>query len=153
MPRLRSVLAVQYRSAPDVRERRDQGRSNLVAVRAGRPEPVVPNGLCLCKIHHAAYDSDLIGISPDYTVHVRRDVRDETDGPMLPHGLQELHESRVALPNRRADRPDRDRLAWRYERYRAACTGPTTLTPLRRSPAVTRRSLSAHRVDQRIVKL
>ncbi|MDE0177611.1 MAG: HNH endonuclease [Gammaproteobacteria bacterium] len=85
-----------------------------------RGEPVVPNGLCLCKIHHAAYDSDLIGISPDYTVHVRRDVRDETDGPMLLHGLQELHESRVALPNRRADRPDRDRLAWRYERFRAA---------------------------------
>ena len=66
------------------------------------------------------YDSDLIGISPDYTVHVRRDVREESDGPMLLHGLQELHESRVVLPNRRADRPDRERLAWRYERFRAA---------------------------------
>ena len=88
----------------------------------GEPQgdPIVPNGLSLCKIHHAAYDNDLIGISPDYTVHVRRDVRDETDGPMLRHGLQQLHESRVFLPNRRADRPDRDRLAWRYDRFRAA---------------------------------
>ena len=83
-------------------------------------DPVVPNGLCLCKIHHAAYDNDLIGISPEYTVHVRPDVREETDGPMLLHGLQELHESTVVLPSRRVDRPDRDRLAWRYERFRAA---------------------------------
>ena len=83
-------------------------------------DPVVPNGMCLCKIHHAAYDDDLIGISPDYTVHVRPDVREETDGPMLLHGLQELHESGVVLPSRRADRPDPDRLAWRYERFRAA---------------------------------
>ena len=83
-------------------------------------DPVVPNGLSLCKIHHAAYDNDLIGISPAYTVHVRPDVRKETDGPMLLHGLQELHESTVVLPSRRADRPDPDRLAWRYERFRAA---------------------------------
>ena len=88
----------------------------------GEPQgaPVVPNGLCLCKIHHAAYDNDLIGISPDYTVQVRRAVREETDGPMLLRGLQELHESRVVLPRRQVDRPDRDRLAWRYERFRAA---------------------------------
>ena len=85
-----------------------------------RGDPIVPNGLCLCKIHHAAYDNDLIGITPDYTVHVRPDVREETDGPMLLHGLQELHESRVVLPSRRVDRPDRDRLAWRYQRFRAA---------------------------------
>ena len=88
----------------------------------GEPQgdPIVPNGLSLCKIHHAAYDSDLIGISPDYTVQVRHDVREETDGPMLLHGLQELHQSRLVLPNRRADHPDRDRLSWRYERFRAA---------------------------------
>ena len=34
--------------------------------------------------------------------------------------LQELHESAVILPSRRADRPDPDRLAWRHERSRAA---------------------------------
>ena len=28
-------------------------------------DPVVPNGLSLCKIHHAAFDSDLLRISPD----------------------------------------------------------------------------------------
>ena len=103
-----------------LRHRRLLDAAHIVPDSEPEGEPVVQNGLCLCKIHHAAYDNDLIGISPDYTVHVRRDVRRESDGPMLLHGLQELHESRVALPNRRADHPDRDRLAWRYERFRAA---------------------------------
>ena len=103
-----------------LRHRRLLDAAHIVPDGEDRGDPVVQNGLCLCKIHHAAYDSDLIGISPDYTVHVRRDVREESDGPMLLHGLQELHESRVVLPNRRADRPDRERLAWRYERFRAA---------------------------------
>ena len=30
-----------------------------------RGAPVVSNGLCLCKIHHAAYDDNLIGVRPD----------------------------------------------------------------------------------------
>ncbi|MBN2352090.1 MAG: HNH endonuclease, partial [Spirochaetales bacterium] len=29
-------------------------------------EPVIPNGLALCKIHHSAYDKNIIGITPDY---------------------------------------------------------------------------------------
>ena len=34
----------------------------------GRPE--IPNGLCLCKIHHAAYDTNIVGVDPDYRIHV-----------------------------------------------------------------------------------
>ncbi len=33
-------------------------------------EPVVPNGLSLCKIHHAAFDSNLLGIN--YTMLMRK---------------------------------------------------------------------------------
>jgi hypothetical protein len=33
-------------------------------------QPVVPNGIPLSKIHHAAFDSHLIGIDPDYRLHV-----------------------------------------------------------------------------------
>jgi putative restriction endonuclease len=29
-------------------------------------QPVVPNGIPLSKIHHAAFDTHLIGIDPDY---------------------------------------------------------------------------------------
>ena len=63
-----------------------------------RGEPVVSNGLALCKLHHAAFDANIIGIRPDYIVEVKRDVLDETDGPMLLHGLQGVHHSRIWTP-------------------------------------------------------
>jgi len=84
-------------------------------------DPVVPNGLALCKIHHAAYDANVLGIRPDYVVQVRHDLLAEIDGPMLRHGLQAHHDqSLMRIPTRRADRPDRDRLALRYASFRAA---------------------------------
>lgn len=82
--------------------------------------PVVPNGIAMCKIHHAAFDSLLLAVDPDYRVRIRPDVLDEEDGPMLRHGLQELHRSPIELPRQRAARPDRDLLAERYERFLAA---------------------------------
>jgi putative restriction endonuclease len=79
--------------------------------------PVVTNGLSLCKIHHSAYDARLLGISPDYTVHIDRDLLVEVDGPMLEHGIQAMHGRRLLLPERAADWPDRDRLAARFESF------------------------------------
>ena len=40
-------------------------------------DPVVPNGLSLCKIHHAAFDRNLLGISPAYVVKINADLLDE----------------------------------------------------------------------------
>lgn len=87
---------------------------------AGSPE--VSNGLALCKIHHAAFDRHFIGVRPDLVVEVRDDLLEEHDGPMLEHGLQKLHGTRIAdnLPRRRPDRPSMESLEWRYERFRAA---------------------------------
>jgi putative restriction endonuclease len=70
-------------------------------------QPVVPNGLSLCKIHQAAYDRGIVGVRPDYVVEVRADVRLEVDGPMLRHGIQDVHGWTIQLPQRAADRPDR----------------------------------------------
>lgn len=51
----------------------------------GQPDgdPVVPNGLSLCKIHHAAYDANLLGVRPDLVVEVQPRLLEEIDGPML----------------------------------------------------------------------
>lgn len=81
--------------------------------------PTTSNGLALCKIHHAAYDQNMLGVSPDYRVAVNRALLDEVDGPMLRHGIQEMHGREIVLPRRRADRPDRDGPAWRWERFAA----------------------------------
>jgi putative restriction endonuclease len=80
-------------------------------------DPIVTNGLSLCKIHHAAYDRMLLGITPDYEVRINQRLLDEIDGPMLRHGLQEMHHRSLTLPHRRSDRPDPERLEQRYERF------------------------------------
>ena len=46
-------------------------------------QPVVTNGLPLSKIHHAAFDAHLIGIDPDYGLHVSGRLLDQRDGPIL----------------------------------------------------------------------
>jgi putative restriction endonuclease len=83
-------------------------------------DPVVTNGLTLCKIHHASYDSNMMGISPDYTVHVNQELLHEVDGPMLKHGIQEMDKRPLTLPSRRTDRPDRERLESRFESFLAS---------------------------------
>jgi putative restriction endonuclease len=83
-------------------------------------DPVVTNGLTLCKIHHASYDSNMMGISPDYTVHVNQELLHEVDGPMLKHGIQEMDKRPLTLPQRRTDRPDRERLASRFASFLAS---------------------------------
>lgn len=83
-------------------------------------QPVVANGLSLCTLHHLAYDRLFLGITPDYTVEINRALLEEVDGPMLKHGLQEMHGRSLTRPSRRVDWPDRDRLAWRHQRFTAA---------------------------------
>ena len=80
-------------------------------------EPVVSNGLSLCKIHHAAYDSGYIGIRPDYRIIVRPDILQESDGPMLKHGIQEMNDEKLIIPKRVKDRPDPERLRERFSEF------------------------------------
>lgn len=84
----------------------------------GRPE--VPNGLALCKIHHAAFDAHILGVSPDYIIRIRHDILDEKDGPMLQHGLKDMHGETLRVPHSELLHPNRDYLAARYERFLAA---------------------------------
>jgi len=83
-------------------------------------EPVVTNGIAMCKIHHAAYDVDIFGISPDYKVGVRADVLAEIDGPTLRYTLQEINGSTIELPTRVASRPNPALLDRRWQRFREA---------------------------------
>jgi putative restriction endonuclease len=82
-------------------------------------QPVVPNGIPLSKIHHAAFDAHLIGIDPDYRIHVSHRLRELNDGPLL-DALKMLDGRMIQTPNRMKDAPDRDRLALRFERFRTA---------------------------------
>jgi putative restriction endonuclease len=80
-------------------------------------QPVIPNGLPLTKIHHAAFDANLIGIDADFRIHVAHQLLDIHDGPFLELGLKSIAGTLLAMPRRRTDWPDRDRLALRFEQF------------------------------------
>jgi putative restriction endonuclease len=77
----------------------------------------VTNGLALCKIHHAAYDRNLLGITPDFEVRIDHALLDEIDGPMLRHGLQDMHGAEIVLPKITINWPNKDNLAIRFEEF------------------------------------
>ena len=61
-------------------------------------EPVTSNGISLCKLH----------------------LLEETDGPMLKHGLQGLHHQAIIVPTREDQKPNRLALEQRYQRFKDA---------------------------------
>lgn len=91
--------------------------AHIIGDREEHGDPIVQNGLSLCKIHHAAFDHNIIGINPDYQVVVRQDILEEIDGPMLKFGLQSLENSRLILPSNRKDWPDKERLEKRFDLF------------------------------------
>jgi putative restriction endonuclease len=83
-------------------------------------QPIVSNGLPLTKIHHAAFDAHLIGVDPDYRIHVSDRLLEIHDGPFLELGLKGIAGTQIVMPRRRADWPDRDRLAVRFAEFQKA---------------------------------
>jgi len=82
--------------------------------------PEISNGIALCKIHHAAYDQNFVGISPDYVVHINRDLLEERNGPMLKHGIQEMNGRSIELPSKHNERPNLVALEFRFELFAKA---------------------------------
>ena len=85
--------------------------AHIVADADPEGEPHVSNGLALCKLHHAAFDSFFLTVTPEYRIVVQKRILDETDGPMLVVGLQQLHGQPIQLPKSVPLRPDQDRPA------------------------------------------
>lgn len=79
--------------------------------------PAVTNGLSLCKIHHAAFDNNIIGVSPDYQIIVQEKILKEKDGPMLQHGIQQLHEKKLILPHSKRNWPSQAKLEERFTTF------------------------------------
>lgn len=76
----------------------------------------VTNGIAMSRLHHTAYDKNLIGISPDFVISVSQEIQDTNDGAVL-DALKGLEGKRIHLPRSRKSLPDRDRLGARYEDF------------------------------------
>jgi len=77
----------------------------------------VTNGLSLCKIHHTAYDVNILGIDGDYKVHIRSDILEENDGPMLEHGIKKMNNLKLSLPKNQELQPSAERLEIRFSDF------------------------------------
>jgi putative restriction endonuclease len=120
--RFRGRILVAYSSRCAIcrlKETRLLDAAHIVADLERAGDPYITNGLSLCSIHHRAFDQDLIGIASDYKVHVSRRLLDDEDGPMLDL-LKTFHTKPIELPTKQAWRPDRERLALRFERFVAS---------------------------------
>lgn len=99
-----------------LKERQLLDAAHIIADVDEQGVPLVSNGVSLCSIHHRAFDQDLVGIDADYTVRISRRLLDEEDGPML-ELLKGFEKQPILVPRTSALRPDRERLAARYERF------------------------------------
>lgn len=113
------VLTAYQRTCAVCRLRHEELLDASHIIPDGRPrgDPVIPNGLSLCKLHHSAFDANIIGVRPDLTIAVRSDVLAEVDGPMLVHGLQETNNQRIWVPRTRELQPGPERLEERYGEF------------------------------------
>jgi len=117
--RFRARVVPAYSSQCSIcrlRELRLLDAAHIVGDAEDLGEPSVTNGLSLCAIHHRAFDHNLVGISPDYVVHVSRRLREDEDGPML-ELLKGFHDRPLIVPTRARDRPDRERLDARFAEF------------------------------------
>jgi putative restriction endonuclease len=80
-------------------------------------QPDIRNGICMSKVHHAAFDGNLIGIDADLKLHVARRLLVQHDGPMLEQ-VKALHGARMRPPDDPKLWPDRDRLVSRFEEFK-----------------------------------
>jgi putative restriction endonuclease len=106
-------------------------------------QPEVCNGICMSKIHHAAYDADLIGIDPDLTIHVSEQLLAMQDGPLLEQGLKALSGRKIRIPNDAVLAPDRNRLSLRFQLFKNVPQPRTSIKSRRKIRTTRARELDA----------
>lgn len=80
-------------------------------------DALVTNGIALSRIHHRAFDANLIGIDPTYKIHISGKLLDLDDGPLLEEGLKSYHGRKIYLPKNAKYFPDPERLDRRYSLF------------------------------------
>ena len=87
--------------------------AHIVPVSIRGSNDLTNNGICLCVLHHAAYDGGLVGIGPDYRILVNQEKLDVLRNTDLNSGEQLILENAgntIRVPNAPIDRPTEDNL-------------------------------------------
>ncbi|MEX0740802.1 MAG: HNH endonuclease [Pseudohongiella sp.] len=76
----------------------------------------ITNGIAMTRLHHRAYDANLIGITPGRKIVISDRLMEKNDGPVLT-ALKNLNGQELIPPYNKNQSPDRVRLAQRYEEF------------------------------------
>jgi len=88
--------------------------AHIIPDRNPKGDAIVTNGIALSRIHHRAYDANLLGIDPDYYIHISEQLLNINDGPLLEEGLKSYQGKKIKLPKNVNQVPDKNRLEERF---------------------------------------
>ena len=77
----------------------------------------VTNGICMSTLHHAAFDTHLLGIDPDLGVHIAPQVTEGRDGPLL-ESLKALDGTALRTPEDPRAHPNPEYLERRFRQFK-----------------------------------
>ncbi|WP_297081981.1 HNH endonuclease [uncultured Demequina sp.] len=87
---------------------------------AKRGQAVASNGLSLCRNHHRAFDTQILGIDADLQIHVSGTVDSADERAAVKESLTQFHGRRLLHIPRGGNAPDPDRLKTRFDAFLAA---------------------------------
>lgn len=76
----------------------------------------ISNGISLSRLHHRAYDANLVSIDPDYRIHLNDELLAAKDGPLL-ESIKQLNGQKISVPRSKRERPNREALELRYHQF------------------------------------
>ncbi|MYC63580.1 MAG: hypothetical protein F4X16_12250 [Caldilineaceae bacterium SB0661_bin_34] len=79
----------------------------------------VTEGLCMSRLHHAAFNVNLLGVDPDGRIHVSEQLDAREAGDSFSRQLTSLAGRRISMPRTPELHPNRDLLAVRFEQFQA----------------------------------
>lgn len=85
-------------------------------------EASVRNGLALSRLHHVAFERNLLGIDADLKIHIAGSLKRTKDGPLLKHGLLDWDGQLLRAPVFEGHRPSREFLAERFAEFQRTCS-------------------------------
>lgn len=78
---------------------------------------LINNGIALSNLHHRAYDRGLVGIDPDYRIHVSEQLLQNEDSNFIKRAIKAYDQKSLILPSNANYLPNKDALALRYDEF------------------------------------
>lgn len=75
------------------------------------------NGVALSRIHHRAYDSNLLGIAPDCTIHIGKELQAVSDNEFCQSAFLKYEGAKLSVPRNVDAHPNSEFLAKRFEQF------------------------------------